>query len=275
MYQSLQMYGLKQEPRAIKKLLSRFNIHSVECCLLKVNDFSFIEEIKSEGIHISGVHCSLLIWDQLDQNGQQRLLELSGGRIIIPAAVEENSLRWPLSFFRRFPVLYEWLKYGLDWLKKRSFRKVLRRKTSKTQNYFMVAFWEEFSSEVNDLQKKCPFIGIHNHGLEFELLDDGQIPFDILIKNAGENIFFQFDITNCLIAGHDPIQVISTNSGVISSYHVRIEGCANEQYYENLLTKYPSYFLNKEIVVELMEKESDEIESRLAWWKEKTDKLIS
>ena len=105
MIQTLQLYGLDSKPLEIKSLLNRFNISSVECCLFDLNDLSFMEEIVEYDIPISGVHCSILVWESLDQKSQQLLLDLSGGRMIIPAAVEENSLRWPLSFFRRTPVL--------------------------------------------------------------------------------------------------------------------------------------------------------------------------
>ena len=118
-------------------------------------------------------------------------------------------------------------------------------------------------------------VGLHNHGFEFESLEDGNVPFDILIKNAGDNVFFQFDITNCLLAGYDPAQIISKNISSISSYHVRIEGEASEQYYENLFTKYDHFFVNREIVVELTEKEKADINHRLAWWTEKIKFSIS
>ena len=167
-------------------------------------------------------------------------LYLSGRILIKKSTIVIGSIGWkndhsccrrgkltPMAskFFRRTPVLYQWLKRRIDGEKKRSFRKVLVGKGFSSLNYFQSRFWKQFSEEVNKLQSQWAMVGLHNHGFEFESLEDGNVPFDILIKNAGDNVFFfQFDITNCLLAGYDPAQIISKNISSISSYHVRIEG---------------------------------------------------
>ena len=50
--------------------------------------------------------------------------------------------------------------------------------------------------------------GLYNHWWEFEKMQDGRIPFDILLELLDPNIFFELDVYWIAVAGQNPVEII-------------------------------------------------------------------
>jgi sugar phosphate isomerase/epimerase len=51
--------------------------------------------------------------------------------------------------------------------------------------------------------------GINNHWWEFEDLGNGKTPFDLLVEQLDQEIFFELDVYWIAVAGKDPVELIS------------------------------------------------------------------
>ncbi len=84
--------------------------------------------------------------------------------------------------------------------------------------------WREFAGELEQLASAYAKHGLslawHNHDFEFSLLSTGEIPMDILLKNA-PNIDWQFDVAWSVRAGHNPLEWIKNHGKRIVSVHVK------------------------------------------------------
>ena len=264
---AVQLYGLPKCSKTISRLLQSTNVAHLELNIVDENDLEFIEkECSAQNISFSGVHCNLKILEQLSGRSQLCPEVLSRNRIIVPTAVEENTLIWPLSFFRRFPKFYNLIRNIIDQLKFKSCRRVVAGEKLKHISYFTEKFWNQFAKSLNELNTEKREVGFHNHGFEFETLKEGKTPFDILDQELVRDIFFQFDITNCMMSGHYSIELIKKYQHRIKSYHLRIEGPGTEQFYEDIISKHPDVFHGRELVVELKEKDEESMIARVQWW---------
>ena len=64
--------------------------------------------------------------------------------------------------------------------------------------------------------------GYHNHNFEFEALEDGRIPMEILIEGTNpENVKFQADLYWIANAGFDPVAFVNKYPGRFASFHVK------------------------------------------------------
>jgi sugar phosphate isomerase/epimerase len=50
--------------------------------------------------------------------------------------------------------------------------------------------------------------GIHNHWWEYEKQDSGRYPYEIMLEELDEEIFFEIDTYWVTVAGHDPAEII-------------------------------------------------------------------
>jgi sugar phosphate isomerase/epimerase len=63
--------------------------------------------------------------------------------------------------------------------------------------------------------------GYHNHDFEFQAVD-GQIPYDILLKNTDPNLVkMELDLYWTVFAGKDPVQLFKENPGRFPLWHLK------------------------------------------------------
>lgn len=66
---------------------------------------------------------------------------------------------------------------------------------------------ERFCAAMNDAAARAAArgyrLGYHNHWWEFEPLDDGQTPFDLMLRHLDPAVFFELDVYWALTAGLD------------------------------------------------------------------------
>lgn len=62
--------------------------------------------------------------------------------------------------------------------------------------------------------------GIHNHWWEFEQ-QDGRFPYQLLLEEMDESIFFEIDLYWAAVAGHDPTQIVIELAGRAPLLHVK------------------------------------------------------
>jgi sugar phosphate isomerase/epimerase len=64
-------------------------------------------------------------------------------------------------------------------------------------------------NEANRFAKSNGLVfGIHNHWWEFEKMENGRLPFDILLEQLDQDIFFELDVYWIAVAGLDPVEII-------------------------------------------------------------------
>ena len=111
----LQVYGLPSHENQIKQVLGKCEISHLE---LNIIDQADLEKFKTlltshEKVSSLGVHVNLKYLEEMGATGLG-FIQKAGNRLIVPTAVEENTLIWPLSFFRRFPRIYSRLRGLID-----------------------------------------------------------------------------------------------------------------------------------------------------------------
>ncbi|MEM7116468.1 MAG: sugar phosphate isomerase/epimerase [Chloroflexota bacterium] len=70
-------------------------------------------------------------------------------------------------------------------------------------------------AQANGLQ-----FGIHNHWWEFEL-QNGRFPYQVLLEEMDESIFFEIDLYWAAVAGHDPTQIVIELAGRAPLLHIK------------------------------------------------------
>lgn len=264
---ALQLYGLTTEIADLAIIFSNFPNLKLELNLVEEHDIKFFNEIKEKlKIEFSGVHCNFKLYESLSVESKKQLKILAGNTLIIPTAVEENSLVYPLSFFRRTKWLYKKIIQLIDLIKFKGLRRIVVGNEVSCGNYFHEEFWKQLALKINRKKNEWDHIGFHNHGLEFEKLSSGQTPLDILNKELDKDVIFQFDLTNSLISGHFSIELLKNYIDRIKSFHFRIEGVGNEKFYEDLFLNHSKLFDKKQLVVELKENSTQEMIDRIRWW---------
>lgn len=85
--------------------------------------------------------------------------------------------------------------------------------------------WLQFAEQLNVIAEKIKpegmRVGYHNHEYEFEPLDTGELPWDILADNTSSDVILQLDTGNSAIAGADPISFVSRNPGRTITSHIK------------------------------------------------------
>ena len=124
--------------------------------------------------------------------------------------------------------------YGIDLLAKDWDRTCADAK-SLGQEYVVVPWLnKEFYSSLDVLKKTCETInkaaqvakkndlkmGYHNHAFEFELVE-GQIMFDVMLKELDPSVSMEMDIFWVVNAGHDPIAYFNKYPGRFHQWHVK------------------------------------------------------
>ena len=265
---TLQVYGLPNDENLLKEILESSGISTIEVNITQPSDITWYQNFfkKNEDIKARGVHFNLSLLDDCFEEGINFLRNFGANTLIIPAAIEENTLIWPLSFFRRFPFLYRNLREAIDVLNFKSLRKKVAGQDVNAFSYYNPQFWTKFAEKVNHLEQLGLNVGFHNHGIEFECFFDNEMIIEHLDKSFSANIFFQLDITNLLMSGHFSIDLIQKYLHRIKSYHLRIEGTGTQDFYFELVSSQPHFFEGKELIVELKEDSHQNMAERLTWW---------
>ena len=85
--------------------------------------------------------------------------------------------------------------------------------------------WKKVADTLNTASDKLAAdhlgVGYHNHQVEWQPLDGGLRPMDILAKNTKPSVVLQLDVGTCLEAGSDPVAWIKANPGRIRSMHCK------------------------------------------------------
>ena len=85
--------------------------------------------------------------------------------------------------------------------------------------------YKQVADEFNIIGEACRNVGLkfgyHNHAFEFEKMD-GQVPYDILIKNTDpELVCMQIDLYWMVYGGYDPLDYFKKYPGRFELWHVK------------------------------------------------------
>ncbi len=94
-----------------------------------------------------------------------------------------------------------------------------RNKRESVDDYKRIAdLFNSFGEKFNKAGLK---FGYHNHAFEFEKID-GQIPYDILLKNTDKDLVgFEMDLFWIKKGGHDPMEYFRKYPGRFKLWHVK------------------------------------------------------
>lgn len=85
--------------------------------------------------------------------------------------------------------------------------------------------YKGIADKLNKAAEVCKSAGVHlsyhNHNFEFDKLPDGQLGYDILLKNTDPSFKFEMDLYWVVRAGHDPVQLFSQHPGRFVMWHVK------------------------------------------------------
>jgi sugar phosphate isomerase/epimerase len=124
--------------------------------------------------------------------------------------------------------------YGMDLLSK-DWDKTCADAKSLGQEYVVVPWLnKEYYSSMDVLKKTCASInqaaevakkaglkmGYHNHAFEFEQVD-GQVIFDVMLKELDSQVSIEMDIFWVVNAGQDPIAYFNKYPGRFEQWHVK------------------------------------------------------
>ena len=85
-----------------------------------------------------------------------------------------------------------------------------------------------FDAVAGKLAEEGMFTGYHNHFIEFSPMD-GELPWDTLFSNTGQDVVMQVDIGNALHGGGDPIPYIERYPGRALTVHLKEYSATNSQ----------------------------------------------
>ena len=86
--------------------------------------------------------------------------------------------------------------------------------------------YKQIAAHLNKAGERCKKAGIqlcyHNHDFEFATQNNGQLPYDILLKETDKNMLkMELDLYWATKAGHDPIALFKANPGRFPLWHVK------------------------------------------------------
>jgi sugar phosphate isomerase/epimerase len=89
-----------------------------------------------------------------------------------------------------------------------------------------VAGWRAAAEEFNSLARRCREEGLrfayHNHAWEFQRIDGGTTPYDILLRETDPDLVdFQLDLYWAHHAGRDPARLFEQYPGRFTMWHVK------------------------------------------------------
>jgi len=79
---------------------------------------------------------------------------------------------------------------------------------------------ETFNQISDQLKPLDMRIGYHNHTVEFQPID-GQLPIDLFLEKANQDVFLQLDIGHVMRAGADPLEFFKKHPGRALTVHVK------------------------------------------------------
>lgn len=86
-------------------------------------------------------------------------------------------------------------------------------------------FWEDGAKKMNDWAAKLKphgiRLGLHNHAVEFQKLDDGRLPWEIVYDNTNKEIAQQLDLAGVVAGGYDPVTYIKKYPGRTLTMHMK------------------------------------------------------
>ena len=113
--------------------------------------------------------------------------------------------------------------------------------------------YKTLADGFNDLGEKCKEAGLgfayHNHSFEFEKID-GEIPYDILLKNTTpENVTMELDIYWIIYGGQKPMDYFDKFPGRFKLWHVKDMDAGPARESTEIgsgMVKWPEIFATKE-----------------------------
>lgn len=90
---------------------------------------------------------------------------------------------------------------------------------------------EELSAAAARAKALGAFVGYHNHGWEFEEVDGGSFPMQILAENTPEEVVLQVDTGNAQEGGADPIPFLKQWQSRLALVHLKPFAANFENYY--------------------------------------------
>jgi len=86
-------------------------------------------------------------------------------------------------------------------------------------------FWEDGARKMNDwaakLRPQGIRLGLHNHAVEFQKLDDGRLPWEIVYDHTNPVIAQQLDLAGVVAGGFDPVTYIRKYPGRTLAMHMK------------------------------------------------------
>ena len=86
-------------------------------------------------------------------------------------------------------------------------------------------FWEDGAQQMNEAALRLKPHGIrlqlHNHSVEFQKVDDGRLPWDIIFDHTSKDIAQQMDLGGFFGAGLDPCDYMRKYPGRTLSMHMK------------------------------------------------------
>lgn len=86
--------------------------------------------------------------------------------------------------------------------------------------------YKKLAEELNKMGEICRaadlYLGYHNHDFEFQTLENGQVAYDLLLKETiPELVFMQIDTYWVVYAGYDPLDYFKRFPGRFALWHVK------------------------------------------------------
>jgi sugar phosphate isomerase/epimerase len=92
--------------------------------------------------------------------------------------------------------------------------------------------WLKTVDLFNELNEKVKphgmRMGYHNHTFEFQPLEDGQTPWDLIFSNTPKEFIMQIDTCNAMMGGADPLVYLKKYPGRAISIHLKEFSATNK-----------------------------------------------
>jgi sugar phosphate isomerase/epimerase len=82
-------------------------------------------------------------------------------------------------------------------------------------------FAEELTAAAEKLRPLGMATGFHNHAVEWQVIEGGARPMDLLAANTPRDVVLQLDVGHCVEGGADPVAWINANPGRTRSLHLK------------------------------------------------------
>jgi len=88
---------------------------------------------------------------------------------------------------------------------------------------------ELFNKAAATAKQNGMVVGYHNHYIEFQPLDGGELPWDLFFGNTTPDVVMQLDTGNALHGGADPVPFLQRFPGRALTVHLKEYSATNER----------------------------------------------